>query len=48
MTKTRPTASGVRLGNMHRVKGLEFRCVAITNVSDEEGAASLRPHRQGR
>jgi superfamily I DNA/RNA helicase len=35
MTKTRPTASGVRLGNMHRVKGLEFRCVAITNVSDE-------------
>ena len=36
MTKTRPTASGVRLGNMHRVKGLEFRCVAITNVSDEK------------
>lgn len=29
-----PTQPGVRLGNMHRVKGLEFRCVALTGVDD--------------
>lgn len=30
-----PRQGGVRLANMHRVKGLEFRCVAISGVSDE-------------
>jgi superfamily I DNA/RNA helicase len=30
-----PTSGGVRLGTMHRVKGLEFRCVAITGADDE-------------
>jgi superfamily I DNA/RNA helicase len=30
-----PTSEGVRLGTMHRVKGLEFRCVAITGADDE-------------
>ena len=26
---------GVRLGTMHRLKGLEFRCVAITDCDDD-------------
>ncbi|MET8540337.1 DEAD/DEAH box helicase [Kitasatospora sp. NPDC004799] len=28
------TAPGVRVGTMHRMKGLEFRCVAVAGVSD--------------
>lgn len=27
-----PTSVGVRLGTMHRMKGMEFRCVAIVDV----------------
>lgn len=27
-----PTGSGVRIGTMHRFKGLEFRCVAVADV----------------
>ena len=30
-----PTSGGVRLCTMHRVKGLEFRCVAIIGADDE-------------
>ena len=28
-------ANGVRLGTMHRLKGLEFRCVAIIDCDDD-------------
>lgn len=34
-----PTASGVRIATMHRVKGLEFRCVMIASV--KEGVVPL-------
>ncbi|MFE6489636.1 3'-5' exonuclease, partial [Streptomyces sp. NPDC057757] len=27
-------APGVRIGTMHRMKGLEFRCVAVVGVGD--------------
>jgi ATP-dependent exoDNAse (exonuclease V) beta subunit len=30
-----PTGDGVRLGTMHRLKGLEFRCVAVYDVDDD-------------
>ncbi|MDY7103640.1 MAG: AAA family ATPase [Actinomycetota bacterium] len=30
-----PIAPGVRVGTMHRLKGLEFRCVAIVDASDD-------------
>ncbi len=30
-----PTGDGVRLGTMHRMKGLEFRCVAVVNCDDD-------------
>ncbi len=36
LTAAQPTAGGIRLGNMHRVKGLEFRCVAITGATDDK------------
>jgi superfamily I DNA/RNA helicase len=29
-----PSGDGVRLGTMHRLKGLEFRCVALIDVDD--------------
>ncbi|MEU1941213.1 UvrD-helicase domain-containing protein [Streptomyces sp. NPDC020125] len=31
---TSGTGDGVRVGTMHRMKGLEFRCVAVAGVSD--------------
>ncbi|MEU1259196.1 UvrD-helicase domain-containing protein [Streptomyces chartreusis] len=34
------TADGVRIGTMHRMKGLEFRCMAIAGVND--GVVPLR------
>ncbi len=30
-----PKSDGVRLGTMHRVKGLEFRCMAVIDVDDD-------------
>ncbi|MFD0263230.1 UvrD-helicase domain-containing protein [Kitasatospora indigofera] len=33
-------AAGVRIGTMHRLKGLEFRCVAVAGVS--EGTVPMR------
>jgi len=30
-----PKGDGVRLGTMHRVKGLEFRCVAVIDADDD-------------
>jgi superfamily I DNA/RNA helicase len=30
-----PSGPGVRIGTMHRLKGLEFRCVAIVDASDD-------------
>jgi superfamily I DNA/RNA helicase len=30
-----PKGDGVRIGTMHRMKGLEFRCVAVAGVDDE-------------
>lgn len=30
-----PTGDGVRLGTMHRLKGLEFRCVALIDLDDD-------------
>lgn len=30
-----PKADGVRLGTMHRLKGLEFRCVAVIDADDD-------------
>lgn len=38
-TELRPdlvTAQGVSVGTMHRMKGLEFRCVAIVDVDDDK------------
>ena len=35
LNPTGPIQSGVRLATMHRVKGIEFRCVAITGVNDD-------------
>ncbi|MGW1491967.1 3'-5' exonuclease [Streptomyces sp. NPDC002402] len=34
------TGDGVRIGTMHRMKGLEFRCIAVAGVSD--GVVPLR------
>ncbi|GAB2691786.1 UvrD-helicase domain-containing protein [Kitasatospora kifunensis] len=31
---TGPLGPGVRIGSMHRMKGLEFRCVAVAGVND--------------
>jgi superfamily I DNA/RNA helicase len=30
-----PSGQGVRIGTMHRLKGTEFRCVAVLDVDDE-------------
>jgi superfamily I DNA/RNA helicase len=30
-----PTGDGVRIGTMHRLKGVEFRCVAIMELDDD-------------
>lgn len=30
-----PTGEGVRLGTMHRLKGIEFRCVALIDMDDD-------------
>lgn len=30
-----PKSEGVRLGTMHRLKGIEFRCVAVIDVDDD-------------
>ena len=35
MDKTKTKAEGVRLGTMHRMKGLEFRAVAVVDVNDD-------------
>lgn len=31
-----PAGDGVRLGTMHRLKGIEFRCVAIIDLEDDQ------------
>ncbi|WP_435798460.1 3'-5' exonuclease [Streptomyces decoyicus] len=31
---SREPGDGVRIGTMHRMKGLEFRCVAVVGVSE--------------
>ena len=35
MEREIPKADGVRLGSMHRMKGLEFLAVAVFNVDDD-------------
>lgn len=35
LDQTLETGEGVRIGTMHRMKGLEFRCVAIADVDDD-------------
>lgn len=34
LKRDQPKGAGVRIGTMHRMKGLEFRCVAIADVDD--------------
>ena len=35
LDQTLESGDGVRIGTMHRMKGLEFRCVAIADVDDD-------------
>jgi superfamily I DNA/RNA helicase len=35
LTGDLPRGDGVRLGTMHRLKGIEFRCVALTDMDDD-------------
>ncbi len=35
LTSELPRSEGVRLGTMHRLKGLEFRCVALIEMDDD-------------
>lgn len=40
LTGGNPLSTGVRIGTMHRMKGLEFRCVAVAGV--REGIVPMR------
>lgn len=35
LTADLPKGHGVRLGTMHRLKGVEFRCVALVDMDDD-------------
>ncbi|WP_434974854.1 3'-5' exonuclease [Streptosporangium saharense] len=36
LARAQEADDGVRIGTMHRMKGLEFRCVAVVGVSDRQ------------